>query len=171
MSGSLLADSFSERRINVGLKLFRIMLVADTNYQEKVSDKGYISIYLIYSSEKSNIARLEARLSQSLTSLHDIPVQIESLSLDQYLNRNDNRSMGAFIAERLSALSLEKAINKSIFNHQILFSPFEGDVEAGVLGGVSVESKVKPFINMKTLKKSEVKIKNFYLKVAKQHDE
>ncbi len=51
----------------------------------------------------------------------------------------------------------------------ILYSPFEGDVERGVTAGLSIEAKVLPFVNQRTLEASGVELKPFFLKVAKVH--
>ena len=37
INGLLWADGFSERRINVGLKLFRSLVVADLGYKDKLT--------------------------------------------------------------------------------------------------------------------------------------
>ena len=37
----------------------------------------------------------------------------------------------------------------------IVYSPFEGHVESGVLGGLSVEAQVRPYVNRATLEASQ----------------
>jgi hypothetical protein len=49
----------------------------------------------------------------------------------------------------------------------ILYSPFEGDVERGATAGVSIQSKVQPFVNAGTLKSSGIALRRFYLDHAR----
>ncbi|HEX8154652.1 MAG TPA: hypothetical protein VF698_16080, partial [Thermoanaerobaculia bacterium] len=49
----------------------------------------------------------------------------------------------------------------------IVYSPFEGHVESGVTGGLSVEAQVRPFVNSTTLAASHIALKDFFLKVTK----
>ena len=64
----------------------------------------------------------------------------------------------------------EKFKNNFSKNHIIVFSPFEGDVERGVQCGIAVQARVRPFLNMKSLKSAGVSLKPFFLKVAKKYE-
>ena len=49
----------------------------------------------------------------------------------------------------------------------IVYSPFEGHVEKGVLGGLSVEAQVRPYVNRATVEASQITLKPFFMEVAK----
>ncbi len=53
----------------------------------------------------------------------------------------------------------------------VVFSPFEGDVERGVQSGIAVEARVRPYVNTKALRAAEVRLKSFFMKVAKAYEE
>ncbi len=169
ISVSIIADTFTDRRITVGLKLFRTMIIADTGYKQKVVDEKNIKVSFIYSKDERFANELESELSSDIRDLHGVPVVFDVVSVSEYL-ASDEYMLGGFISEKLSKTDLKNIIDKSIRHQQILFSPFEGDVEYGVLGGVSVESKVRPFVNVETLKKGKIRIKSFYLRVAKKYE-
>jgi hypothetical protein len=38
------------------------------------------------------------------------------------------------------------------------------------LGGLAIETRVRPYINLKTMRASRVQIRDFFLKVAKRHE-
>jgi hypothetical protein len=168
ISFSPTADSFTERRTSVGLKLFRSMLVANTAYQQKITDLDTLRVKIIFNHGLAKAQTLKQSLIADSAKLHGKAVVFELISIKDYLQSND-KILGLFIAEKIDHASLQALIDKSITTQTLLFSPFKGDVEKGVLGGISVESKVRPFINMKTLNASKVTIKSFYLRVSKKH--
>lgn len=168
-SASLVAQSFNERRTHVGLKLFRTLLAADLQSAQKVAADGKLPIHLVYASDAGDARELRANLKEGLIAVHDIPVRIEVTALADLLAARKDRPAAIFVAQQFETVELERLIRFCIDRQIILFSPFEGDVEKGVLGGLSVEATVRPMINMRTLNASRVAIKSFYLKVAKQY--
>jgi hypothetical protein len=74
---------------------------------------------------------------------------------------------GIFIAQAPPRAALSSLIKYGIGHHVIVYSPFEGHVELGVLGGLSVEAQVRPFLNRATLESSQISLKPFFLSVAK----
>ncbi len=169
MSFSVAADSFTDRRTSVGIKLFRSMLVSNTAYLDKVTPSGELHIKLIYTQNARKAHTLASSLGADLKVLQGKPVVLEVVSLNEFLN-SKTPILGAFIVQKMNGANLKAMIDKSILGQTLLFSPFEGDVEKGVFGGISVESKVRPFINMTTLKKSKITMKAFYLRVSKKHE-
>lgn len=167
---SLIADDYKDRRIHVGLKLFRALITADLQAPDKIAADGKFPIYLVYANSDSVIQDYQHSLQASLPKLRDIPVRIELHNLQDVITTNSAKPAAIFIAQQLNNLELQQLVQFSIAQKIILFSPFEGDVEKGVLGGLSVEASVRPFINMRTLNASQLEIKSFYLQVAKQYE-
>ncbi|MBK9654431.1 MAG: hypothetical protein IPO66_02775 [Rhodanobacteraceae bacterium] len=85
------------------------------------------------------------------------------------LNETTPPPVGLFLATPLTETQLARAVDWSIRNQVILYSPFEGDVERGATAGLSIEAKVLPFVNQHTLSASGVELKPFFLKVARVH--
>lgn len=167
---SILADTFNDKRAYVGLKLFRTLVTADMQLAQKANDKGELLIYLVFASNDSAALEYQQSLADTMPTVRELGVSIKTLSLAQLQSNMTIKPAAIFIAQQLNTVELEQLVSYSIAQQIILFSPFEGDVEKGVLGGVSVEARVQPLINMHTLTKSRVEIKSFYLKVAKQYE-
>ena len=111
------------------------------------------------------------QLEHDITPIHGLQVNIRIMALARFRTISDLRPMAIFITQHLQDADLQKLVQLSIRQRVLLFSPFEGDVEQGVLGGLSVRTSVRPYINMHTLRQSGVRIKPFYLKVARQYGE
>jgi hypothetical protein len=52
-----------------------------------------------------------------------------------------------------------------------VFSPFAGDVEAGVSSGLVVSDRILPYVNVEAMRLSGVQMKPFFLRVAEQYGE
>jgi hypothetical protein len=168
-SATLMADSFTDRRISVGLKIFRSLLMADTAYQRAVLPEGKLNIAVLYQADEQAAKQLSERLADGFVTLHDVKVNIQPLTLKHYLAFKEPL-LAAYIAEDLNSQDLDEVIKHSMVGEQVLFSPFEGDVEKGVFSGLAVESSVRPLINQQALKNSKLAIKPFFLKVSKIYE-
>jgi hypothetical protein len=168
--GLLLADTFTDSRIQVGLKLFRTLVSADLNIVDKTNNDRELPITLVYVSNSSEAHDFQQTLQASFKSVKDIQVRIDVRALSQLVQNTDRKPAAIFITQPLNEAELTALVKYSIEQHIILFSPFEGDVEKGVLGGLSVQATVRPLINMRTLRSSRIQIKPFYLKVARQYE-
>ena len=76
---------------------------------------------------------------------------------------------GVFLAAAPPAPALRAIVQFGIDHSAIVYSPIEGHVESGVLGGLSVEAQVRPYVNLATLQSSRVTLKDVFMKVAKVH--
>lgn len=169
ISLSAVADSFTEHRVQVGLKLFRTLMAADQNLENKIDSDRNLTIIIFHGGNQRDAQQFLQSLSSKWTSIDQYTLILKTRDLRE-LQGEDNKVAGIFISEPLKESELETLIKYSFRHHVILFSPFEGDVERGVLGGLSVQATVRPLINMKALKQGAFNIKPFYLKVAKQYE-
>jgi hypothetical protein len=167
LCGAAFADANSERRIAVGAKLFSVLLAADQQLASKPDEHGHLPIRVLYADDET--MAINAMDALQLLAVRDVPVDVSTMSLEERLT-SDQRVFAVFIAQRLSAEELDALVVKSEKEGVILFSPFEGDVERGVLGGISVQASVRPYINGAALQRSGLDIKPFFLKVAKIYE-
>ena len=156
-------------RAEVGLKLFHTMMLADQDTVARADANGILHVLMVYADDENQARDLAAALEHDITPIHGLQVNIKIMALAHFSATNDLRPLAIFITQRLQDEDLQKLVQFSIRQHVLLFSPFEGDVEQGVLGGLSVRTSVRPYINMHTLRRSGVHIKPFYLKVARQY--
>lgn len=178
-SSIVLAGEDDIRR-RVAFKLFRATLAADTRIDEKTTE-GKLTLGLIYSGNSSiDKLRAESFLQQFQTNLklrdiHNNPVQVELLSEADVMNPKNSKQLvatlsGLYLLDDLAEDVVKKITQLAIDKQIISFSPFKGHVEFGILGGLSVEAKVRPYINMKTLEESGILLKPFFLKVIKRYE-
>lgn len=170
VTGLVRADTFSDLRVQVGLKLFRTLVNADLDITEKTNANNELEILLVYGDDQSNVEELQQQLQKEFSTLNTLPVSIGAVALDALLKSSERMPAALFICQTLTNLERDALLQYSNAHHIILFSPFKGDVEKGVLGGISVQATVRPLINMQTLATSGINIKPFYLKVAKRYE-
>lgn len=168
--GLLLADTFTDNRIQVGLKLFRSLVSADLDIKQKLNANRELPVALVYVSSDSDARDLQQTLHDSFSTVKDVPVDVQVRNLSELIQDTGNKPVAIFIAQPLNESQLAALVKYGIERQVIVFSPFEGDVEKGVLGGLSVQATVRPLINVRTLNDSRIRIKPFYLKVAKHYE-
>jgi hypothetical protein len=162
------ADSYDERRVRTGARLFRSMLAADTGLERRRDADGSLHV-LLYASDArlgAEIGALIAPPDAAKAGVRGMPVTVLASA---QLPSGDAVPAGVFLASLPSDEQLDRLIAWSIAHKVIVYSPFEGHVERGVAGGLSIEAKVQPYVNLGTLRASGVELKPFFLKVAKVH--
>lgn len=168
-SASARADNQDDRRVRTGARLFRALLAADIAIDGKSGPDGALDV-AIYVHDRAAGDSIEALLIPP-----DAPEQARVRGLPIHLRRlAQPEEAGAvpiavFLGTPIADAELDRLIDWSIRHHVILYSPFEGHVERGVLAGLSIEAKVLPYINQRTLTASGVELKPFFMKVAKVH--
>jgi hypothetical protein len=167
---ALIADTYSDRRVTVGLNLFRALLVADQKAEARADGAGELPVYVLYADNRIQADSYADTLQLELGSIRERRTRIEAVSFADYLSWKRGKPLGIFISQRLTGDELEQLVQRSIEQGVILFSPFEGDVEKGVLAGLSVQASVRPYINLKVLKQTGIAIKPFYLRVARTYE-
>ncbi|MBN1904690.1 MAG: hypothetical protein JW927_06300 [Deltaproteobacteria bacterium] len=153
-----------ELRVNAGLDLFPSLITADLDIAKKRGGDGTITLLLLYTDNRSQAISMSYKLGE-LKAIRNIPIRVEvsnDLTMSAYA---DNPLAGIFLTqpldEKLSGV-IRFAVNKGI----ILFSPFQGDVEKGALGGLYISDRVLPYINNSTMKAAGINIKQFFMRVS-----
>lgn len=166
---------FDQRRVRSGLKLFRSMLAADRDLTRKAAADGKLQILLVYNEGKAQALPFAAELSglgrgASKGRIHNLPLKIKVINYQELGAYRDKRVAGIYLLQTLVLSELEKMVQYGINKHVVVYSPFEGDVEQGVLGGLFIDTQVHPFINLDTMNASKLRIKSFFLKMAKKYE-
>jgi len=159
------ADVYQDRRVEAGLKIFRALLAADLDLEKKTAGDGKLVVVFFTMDDR----RRGEELAKSFGGdpIHGLPVSTE-LAADAALAAYEARPPAAiFVAQAPPGEALRSLVRFGIAHHVIVYSPYEGHVESGVLGGLVVEAQVRPYINMTTLAASHLNLKEFFLKVTK----
>jgi hypothetical protein len=154
-------------RISAGLDLFQSVLAADMDIKEKRGADGSLLLILIYQNDKKTAGNIAKKL-MAVERIRGIPIRVE-LIVNSALNQYSNTPpAGIFIIQDIRD-NLPAVIDFGINHHVVVFSPFEGDVEAGVLGGIHISDRLLPYINLGALKASGIRIKPFFLRISKHY--
>ena len=172
--GSALAESNMDRRVKFGLTMFQAMLAADMDILAKKGEEDKFLVILVYGKDKRAAERgmelLERIGQEKQLEIKGVAAGFAMASLEELQGMDARKIAGLFLAEPLSPEELGVFVLIGVRRGLMAFSPFEGDVEAGAFAGLSVEAKVRPYINTKTMRKSGIRVKPFFLKVAKQYE-
>jgi hypothetical protein len=153
-----------ELRVRAGLDLFPSLVTADLDISKKKGSDGTLTLLLIYTDDRAQ-AVLMAQTLSALKAIRNIPIRVEvsnDLSMSAYAV---NSPAGIFLTQPLGE-KLPDVIRYAINKGVIMFSPFQGDVEKGVLGGLHISDRVLPYINKSTMNAAGINIKQFFMRVS-----
>jgi hypothetical protein len=166
------SDDFTERRITAGAKIFRALLAADVDIGRKTGADGALRLCLLYIDDTGNAEIAAATLvKRDDPGIRKLKVRLDKLSFAQCLADDKQRFAGIFVTQRLDAGQIQALTAYANAWHLVVFSPFEGDVERGVQSGLAVEARVRPYLNINALGAAQVRLKSFFMKVAKAYED
>ena len=156
-----------------GLRLFQALLSADEEIASKTDTNGALRLAVVYIDDRKLATELAERLgalSQGKKGrIRNLPVTVEVRS-ERQLSDSLSVAAGVYVVEALSGAELERVVRYGVDNHVIVYTPFASDVPKGVLSGMIVDTRVRPHINIRTMRQSQLRIKPFFLKVAVHYE-
>lgn len=159
-------DGPEARRLMAGLELFPSFLAADTEIKSKQNDTGSLQLVILYNTDKRTAERMASRLEQ-IGKIKSIPISTTVIKSRDF-NPAAMQPAGIFISQDNIA-NLNAIIRYGRQNSIITFSPFTKDLQQGVTGSISITARIRPQVNMNTLKQSHLRIKPFFLRISKQY--
>ncbi|MCB1926655.1 MAG: YfiR family protein [Rhodocyclaceae bacterium] len=166
--GAIAADEHDARRLAVGINLFPAVLAADQDIAAKRRGSEPLRVLLIHRDEGALVEELAATLRDK-RAIRGIPLEVEIVAVDNLAAFEGARAAGLFVAQRLGD-DITTILNFSRRHHLLSFSPFEGDVERGVVAGMAVSDRVMPYVNVDAISASGLRIKPFFLKIAERYE-
>jgi hypothetical protein len=168
------ASTQQERRNRFGHRLFRALLVADQGVAARALPDGRLPIAVYYADDPEQAAeQLEgiARRDESgePEPIQDLPLALELTDDAGFGAWGEHAPAGIFITQDPGEDTLARIVRYGIEHGVVVYSPFEGHVERGVLGGLSVEATVKPYVNRETLAASRIELKEFFVRISRLH--
>lgn len=164
------ADEVQDRRAELGVRLFRTLLAADVDLTKRTVENNQLLVVFYYVDDKRRAEELAARFrGNPPEKIRDMAILTEVTNDAGFANYGTRAPAAVFIAQPPNANLLKSVIRFGIDHHLIIYSPYEGHVERGVLGGIAVEAQVRPFVNLATLAASRVSLKPIFLQVTKVH--
>ncbi len=171
---NVMADAvIDHRRIQIGFRQFKAVLAADMDLANKLDKQGRLILGLVYRGNPDLASAFATQLMQmgqgeSEGRILDIPYLAKPVTAKELTNLIQPPA-GIYLLDHPGAPTLRYIVDYAIESNRILYSPFEGHVEQGVMSGMTGTVKPRPYINLATLKSSSVRLNNFFLKVADQY--
>lgn len=174
-STNIFAAELDVRRIRSGLKLFKSVLAADRDLARKRAVDGKLLALLIYTDEQQKAEELAKELTNKLSGskpvlIRKMQLKTKVVHISDLKDYADKRVAGVYLTQALGMPNLANLIHFGIDKRLIVYSPFEGDVHKGVFVGMSIGTRAYPLINLDTMEASKLRIKSFFLKVAKKYE-
>lgn len=165
------AVDYEDGRATSGARIFRAMLAADTEIEGKTGPGGALRLLVVHASDAERaraVAEVIARRDAARTPepLRGLSVRVEVMALSA-LVAGGHDAAGIFVAQPLGRDEIAALVRHAVEHRVLVYSPFEGDVERGIPGGLSIEAQVRPMVNTQTLQAAGLVLKGFFLKVAK----
>lgn len=165
-----ISDEFTDRRITTGAKIFRALLAADVDISGKTGKDGNLNLCLLYVDDSGNAEKAAETLKgRDDSRIRKLGVRVALVPFDDWTNGRAEGFAGIFLTQDLSDEKLNRLLEDANDRKIVVFSPFEGDVERGAHSGIVVEARVRPYINTAALRHADVRLKSFFVRVAKHY--
>ncbi len=159
-------DGPEARRLMAGLELFPSFLAADQKIKTKKDVGGTLQLVILYQNDKRTAEKMAARLNQ-IGKIKSLPIHI-TISQTHSFHPTKIKPAGIFISQN-NIGNLNAIVQYGKEHSIITFSPFTTDLKKGVTGSISITARIRPQVNMETLKSSHLAIKPFFLRISKQY--
>ncbi len=163
------ADEREQRMIRAGLDLFPSLLAADLDITQKQNADGKLLLVLLCVDKKTTEAKMAEHLMK-IEKIRGIPIQVEISDDISFGSYSDHKPAGVFLIQPFNE-EIDSIIQFTREHNIIVFSPFEGDVKRGILGGIIVSDRILPHVNMNALQLSGIRLKPFFLRVSERYEE
>jgi len=165
------ADEEEKRRVDISLSIFPRVVAVDNSFRKKLVHGKNVQLIFIYSKNEPRAVELAEKVNEKSRSIGGMKVVASAENISSVINvQRETRPTAIFLAERLADDELLRVMNYGVSESRLVFSPFSGDVERGATVGISVTNRVKPYFNLKTLRRSEIEINALLMKMSKRYE-
>jgi len=167
------ASEEASRRIVIGLNLFPNIISVDLNLKKKLYKNNALHICFVSKDSLASSQQSQRIFTNKVKTIRKAAVQSYAFVLDDFIHKVETDELpinAVFITERLSAIELSMLRALTAQQHALLFSPFDGDVARGVTAGVFIGSKILPYLNMQSVRESDIEFHPLFLKLARKYE-
>jgi len=161
---SAVADTYNTDIIRIHTKVFPKILLLDTEIDQKLVD-GAIKVIILYTEEDIKIANtLKEEMLHLYPLLKDYPFQVV---IREYKHFDETEAVTAYyqlLGNKESVMSVNESANK---NSLITFSYDKSYLDYGTLMSLNISNSVSPYLNLASLKQSNIILNNIIYKIAK----
>ena len=170
ISAQAFADAMQERRVTISASIFPRLVAVDLHLLNKLDESGNVRLGLIYQSDKGQAKKVEKLITRKINKIAGKTLVFDYIDLNDLDLVKETNLSGIFLTQTMSSSEIRKVTQYSNLHNILSFSPFEGDVERGVMASIFVGAKIRPYFNIKSLNAAEVKLKPSLLKVSKAYE-
>lgn len=168
-SNILLADETEKRRVDISVSIFPRIVAVDNHFREKLDKDKKARLLFVYDSDEKFAQNLAERIGNPDHNIGGMPIVARVINVAEELP-DEEVPVAIFLVEKLSDTQLAKILDYAESTHRLVFSPYSGEVERGVMVGISVTNRVKPYFNLATLRRSKVVINALLMKMSKRYE-
>lgn len=165
----VLADETEKRRVDISISIFPRIVAVDNHFREKLNKDKKAQLLFVYDGDKELAQEVADRVGKDGSNIGGMLVVTRVISVDEIMLDGD-APVAIFLVEKLNDAQLKKVISYAESTHRLVFSPYSGDVERGVMVGISVTNRVKPYFNLPMLRRSKVVINALLMKMSKRYE-
>jgi hypothetical protein len=154
-------------RLQIGINLLPAVIAANKGLATVPSDQ-HLQIYMVHRGNDHLAEQLRRSIGRiGLIKKRQLDAEIKSI--DELLADAIEPMSTIFIVEPMEG-RLDELIEYAHARRVLLFSPFKGDVGKGVATGFKVTDRVRPLVNLQSLRQSKIQLKAFFLRIAVKHE-
>jgi hypothetical protein len=168
LSPSLYAHSHLAPRLQIGINLLPAIIAANNNLTNQLDDENRLPVYILYKHNHDVAEKLTQQLTR-VGHIHNYQLLVTIVAADSLLLSNGLKPATVFIVEPMND-RLDKIVNFAQKNRMLLFSPFKGDIQRGVMTGFRVTDRVLPMVNLESLRQARINLKAFFLRIAVKYE-
>jgi len=120
--------------------------------------------------DKTEIETKMVQHLMKIEKIRGIPIHVEISDDISFESYSDHKPAGVFLIQPFNQ-EIDSIIQFTREHNIIVFSPFEGDVKRGIMGGIMVSDRILPHINVNALQLSGIRLKPFFLRVSERYEE
>ncbi|MBF0152964.1 MAG: hypothetical protein HQL64_04405 [Magnetococcales bacterium] len=172
LGGSVFATAMGgglSYEIQLGVKMFPTLVGSNLDIEKQKNQDGELSLLIIYQDDFKAGQQVNDILTNTTKTIVKSPVRIRLAAVSE-LGSIVDPVAGAFIAEQLSSVLRFEVIRFATQKRAVVFSPFAGDVEGGIMTGIHVATQVQPALNNRVIHASGMRLNQILFKVAKVYE-
>ncbi|MBF0629064.1 MAG: hypothetical protein HQL91_12675 [Magnetococcales bacterium] len=164
------ANGEVDHLLQLGIKMFPTLVGGDLELTNQKNEAGKLLLLVLYQENRTAGEEVLKRLQGSVQTIYKLPVQIVLTDPAGLANFDKQPVAGIFCAEPLSPFPRMVLIKFGLQKKSIVFSPFAGEVQQGILSGLHISTQVQPALNLTTLNAMGMHINPLFFKVAKTYE-
>lgn len=167
---SLHASGYSDTLLRIQSNIIPKMVLMDYNYKNKLQN-GAIVITVLYDKKDRETAKKIQKiiLNKYGKGIMNNPVKVKLINCDDFVKQKPKTTLLYIL--RMTPEKLKKVCNRGQEKNYIIFSYDKALLAYGANLSISVGKKVKPIINMASLKENNISFRPAMIAISEIFDE